>query len=165
MKKYIKQALTWLDGFLQFVFWHMPISVLALVGFYFSFNFILYPSTATISIANYTFAVVATFSALSFTYCSCVDGKEKTVSRYCGERFLHSAISLIVAAVLQHFLFQDNIKSLGDSPTMLIALNLIGFFPGLLYLGSLINCIAALRELNTILFHKKKPGEELMKFF
>jgi hypothetical protein len=166
--KYIKGVLLFLGQSLQFIVWHMPISVAALIGFYFAINLLINPNENTISITNYSFAIVAALSSICFAYSRAIDDDKeiRETLQYCGERFLHSAIQFLVASLVKYFILQDKISSpIGKSQFIIFGIALLSFIPGLLFLNSLINGIAALRELNTILYKRKKPGQELIKLF
>jgi hypothetical protein len=166
--KFLKNVLLVIAQGLQFILWHFPISIFALVGLYFGFKLFINSTIDTINITNYSFVVVATLSALSFTYEKAIvkDQKLKDDLRYCGERFLHSAILFLTASILKYFLCQPEILSLEKNSVVIRYLLLvISMFPPFLFLGSLVNGIAALRELNAILYGKKKPFEELRKIF
>jgi hypothetical protein len=164
----IKKIFLYLTQSVQFILWHFPISILAVVGIYFAFKILINPLVDTVSITNYAFAIVIALSSVSFsyekTYKGETVGKEKL--RYCGERFLHSSILFLIASVIKYFLMQDDVLAFSNSSSLLRFIFLIiRLFPGFLFLGSLVNVIAALRELNLILFSQKKPFEELKKIF
>ncbi|MGA9109956.1 MAG: hypothetical protein ACLQBD_02450 [Syntrophobacteraceae bacterium] len=175
--KLIKKALLFIAYLFQFILWHFPVSVLALIGLYFTYKMFIDPTQDTTSISNYAFVIVAALSSLSFVYSQSVKDKEdKQKIQYCGERFLHSAILFLIASVLKYFIIQKQIKiellnksidkALADqSHVAVILICSVFIFQGFLFLSSLINSIAALRELNTILYRRKKPFEELKRFF
>ena len=153
----------------QFVMWHFPISILALSALYFSYNLWTQPpSASTTAITNYSFAIVATLAALSFTYEKALtDQEEKDRMLFCGERFLHSAILFLTASVINYFLRQPDIQQLvtkGSSSVKLLFL-VVFFCPGFLFIASVASSIAALRELNALLYRKKKPGDTLKRLF
>jgi hypothetical protein len=164
--RFIKKAMLMIAQLNQFMMWHAPISITALIGLY--FNFVLFdsPLESTMSITNSAFGIVAVLSSLSFGYCRSIEDKEtKQAVMYCGERFFHSAILFLVASIIKYFLSQDQIKPLlANSRTIGVALFVVSLFPGILYFGSLVNGIAALREINSILYGKKKRGQELKRF-
>lgn len=166
--KFLKSIFYFIAGILQFILWHMPISVAALAGLYFAVRLLANPLANTINITNYTFAVVATFSTMSFAFARAIDDDEeaKSTVQYCGERFLHSSILFVIASIVKYFLIQKEVVDFtSQSQTAKVIIVLLGIIPGTLYLGSVTNAIAALRELNALLFRRKKPGQELMKLF
>jgi hypothetical protein len=163
----IRKIIITIGQILQFVLWNLPVSMIALIGLYFAFRLFINPSEDTVGITNYAFAIVGALSSISFAYARTIEDKDaKQTIQYCGERFLHSALLFLVASIMKYFLLQEQLRPvLGKSALIIIVLSLVGFFQAFLYLGSLLNGIAALRELNTILHTRKKPGAELIKFF
>ena len=145
--------------------WHNPISIVALVGLYFNFRLLQNPFDSNIGITNSSFAIVATLSSLCFAYCRSIKDKEKKQEiLYCAERFLHSAVLFLVASIIKYFLIQEQIKTLmANSNAAGVALFVLSLLPGILYLSSLVNGIAALREINSTLYNKKKAGQELKR--
>ena len=157
-----------LGGSLQFILWHMPVSVAALAGIYFTFDLLFKQKEASINITNYGFAIMAALSSICFSYSKCVDEDQEkcTMLRYCGERFLHSSIQFVLASVIKYFTSQEPVYLfVMNHKFFIIPYIIAGFMPGLLFLNSVTNVIAGVRELNTILYSRKKPGEELMKLF
>jgi hypothetical protein len=147
----------------QFVLWHLPVSIIALIGLYFVFALAVNGSEDSLRFTNYAFAIVGALSSITFGYSRAVEEKQTNERiQYCGERFLHSAINLLVASVMKYFLLQETAHQafLWHGKIFVI----VSLFSGFLYLSSLINGIAALRELNTLLYNRKKPGKELIKF-
>lgn len=144
----------------------MPISAAALIGLYFTFALLINPTKETISITNYAFAIVVSLASVSFGYARCLDSKEqKNKMRYCGERFLHSALLFLVASVVKYFLLQDQVRAAAYKLWGIgAAINFASLLPGFLFLASLLSSIAALRELNAHLYSQKNPGQELSKF-
>lgn len=152
---------------LQFLIWHGPISVLAVSGLYFGFKLFADKTQNTISITNYALAIVLALASVSFAFARGIENDEKIKERvqYSGERFVHSGILFLVASVLKYFLLQDQIISFAKETSLggfLMAL--ISTLPPFLYFSSLIHSIAALRELNSVLYERKKPLEELKRF-
>ena len=165
---YIKKVIISFAQRLQFILWHVPISVTALAGLYFSFRLLANPESNTINITNYTFAVVAAFSAISFSFARTIENDKETRSmvQYCAERFLHSSILFIVASIVKFFLIQTEVIAFASrSKLAALVFVLINIMPGVLYLGSVTSSVAALRELNALLYSRKKPGHELIKLF
>ena len=117
------------------------------------------------NITNYAFAIFATLSALSFSYeKSITDKKQKTTVKYCGEKFLHSSILFLTASIIKYFLLQpDVVKFMTSNAFLTIIYFVFLYLPVSFFLTSIINAIAGLRELNTILFSRKKPFEEIQK--
>ena len=150
----------------QLILWHTPVSITALIGLYFTFALLANPAKATISITNFGFAIVIALASVSFGYARCLDDMDqKNKMQYCGERFLHSALLFFLASVVKYFLIQDQVRAAALGSWGIGAI--IGFtslFPGFLFLASLLNGIAGLRELNAHLYSQKNPGEELIKF-
>jgi hypothetical protein len=167
MRNLIRNVLIRIGQAFQFVLWHMPVSMVALIGLYFAYRLFISPTQNTVGITNYAFGIVGVLSSISFAYARTVDDNEdKQRIQYCGERFLHSAILFLVASIMKYFLLQEQLCPVfGKSKIISGIILLIGFFQGTLYLTSLVNGIAALRELNAILYARKKPGEELKRFF
>ena len=164
--KIIKNIFWVLAHLFQFILWHFPVSLLAVIGLYFTFKLLANPLVDTVNITNYAFAIVAALSSLAFSYEKTFKGEQKDKLRYCGERFLHSSILFIIASVIKYFLIQQEVVSASNNSSVIkLIVFIISLFPGLLFLGSLLNSIAALRELNSILFSQKKPFEEIKKFF
>jgi hypothetical protein len=162
----IRKGLKKLIQTLQFILWHTPVSIAALIGLYFTFALLVNPAEETISITNYAFAIVIALASISFGYASCLDTTEqKHKMQYCGERFLHSALLFLVASVIKYFLLQDQVRAF---PHVLwgfgAVINFLSVFLIFLFLGSLVNSIAAFRELNAHLYSQKKPGQELIRF-
>ena len=151
----------------QMVLWHTPISIVALIGLYFTYQVFANPVSDTMPITNYTFAIVITLSSVSFGYARCAGDEDvKGRAQYCGERFLHSSLLFLVASVVKYFLIQDQVQAgYSNFKIIEIIVALISLLPGALFLGSLVNAIAALRDLNALLYERKKPGQELSKFF
>lgn len=162
--KPIRQGLWVLTQAYIFTVRHVPISATAIIGVYFGIALFINPARDTMSITNYAFAIVIALSSVSFGYARCLDDiEDKKTIEYCGERFLHSAILFLVASIVKYFLLQDDIQAMNEGVAG-VFISFVRIFPGALFLLSLINCIAALRELNTVLYQKKKPGQELAKF-
>uniref|UniRef100_UPI0040479412 hypothetical protein n=1 Tax=Cyanobium sp. TaxID=2164130 RepID=UPI0040479412 len=166
MKFIVKVILILLRAF-QFVFWHTPVSVAALIGLYFVFVLFANPASETMPITNYAFAIFTALASISFGYARCLDSVvARCQVQYCGERFLHSAILFLVASIVKYFLLQGDVLEAASRFGLIGAfLAFAGLLPGFLFLGSLVNSIAALRELNSLLYERKKPGQELLKFF
>ena len=164
--KFIRKCLVILLQAFQFVLWHMPVSIAAIIGLYFTFTLLANPTKETISITNYAFAIVIALASVSFGYARCLDSeKQKNKMQYCGERFLHSALLFLVASVIKFFLLQDQVRDASNGLWAIGAIiNIISALPGFLFMGSLIYSIAALRELNAHLYSQRKPGQELSKF-
>lgn len=164
--KIIKKGLKIAYQFFQFALWHAPILVVSIVGLYFAIYLFVNPASKTVSITSYTFAVVAALSGVSFGYSRSLDDQEiRRRVQYCGERFLHSAILFLVASIVKYFLLQDEILFASDSIEAFgIIVFYMDFFPDFLFLGSLINCIVGLRELNSVLYDRKS-GQEIRKLF
>lgn len=161
-----KKILNFLAASLQFFVRHMPVSVTALVGLYFTVGSFINSDRNTIDLTNYAFAVVAALSSISFAYSRSVENEEdRRMAQYCGERFLHSAILFLMASILKYFLLEDQIQKFHHTSGVLAAMvSFVGIFPSFLFLASWLNVIAGIREINTILYSKKKPGEELARF-
>lgn len=140
----------------------MPVSIAALIGLYFTFTLLINPAKETISITNYAFAIVITLASVSFGYARCLDSAEqKNQMQYCGERFLHSALLFLVASIVKYFLLQDQVRTASrDLWGIGAIISFTSILPGFLFLGSLVNSIAALRELND---SQKNPEQELSK--
>lgn len=151
----------------QFFLWHLPISVVAIIGLHFAFRIFINQAANTTSIINYAFAIVIALASVSFGYARLLEENgSRLKAQYCGERFLHSALLFLVASVVKHFLLQDEVRlAYGGPPPIACILYFMGFLPGILFLGSLVNCIAGLRDLNSMLYERKRPAEELLKFF
>jgi hypothetical protein len=151
----------------QMVLWHTPISIVALIGLYFTYQVFANTVSDTMPITNYTFAIVIALSSVSFGYARCAGDEDvKGRAQYCGERFLHSSLLFLVASVVKYFLIQDQVQAgYSNFKIIEIIVALISLLPGVLFLGSLVNAIAALRDLNALLYERKKPGQELSKFF
>ncbi len=151
----------------QFILWHTPISIVALIGAYFTAVLFINPTSETMSLTNYTFAIVTALAGVSFGYARCLDEVEtRSRMQYCGERFLHSGLLFLVASIVKYFLLQDPVQDAASNPGAIgTIIAIISLFPGFLFLGSLVNSIAALRELNALLYARKRPGQELIKFF
>lgn len=164
--KFIRKGLVILLQAFQFVLWHTPVSIAALIGLYFTFVLLINPAMETISITNYAFALVIALASVSFGYARCLDNAEqKNKMRYCGERFLHSALLFLVASIVKYFLLQGQVRAAAyDLWGIGAVIGFTSFLPGFLFLGSLVNSIAALRELNAHLYSQKNPGQELSKF-
>ena len=165
--KLIKKIFVLLTYIFQFTLWHLPVSIMAIIGLYFTFKILANPLVDTVLIINYSFAIVAALSSLSFSYEKAIKGEQQQKDRinYCGERFLHSAILFLIASVIKYFIMQKDILLMSkSSASMNLLFLIIMIFPGVLFLGSLINSIAALRELNSILFAQKKTMKEIGKF-
>jgi hypothetical protein len=164
--KSIRKGLVLLLKAFQFISWHLPVSVAALVGLYFVYDLFINPSEETISVTNFAFAIVIAMASVSFGYARCLDNAEqKNKMQYCGERFLHSALLFLVASVVKYFSLQGQVRAAAHELWWIgVAINFISLLPGLLFMGSLLNSIAALRELNAHLYSRKNPGEELGKF-
>lgn len=163
---FIRKGLRFLLQAFQFILWQVPVSIAAFIGLYFTFALLVSPAKQTISITNYAFAIVIALASVSFGYARCLnDAEQKDKMQYCGERFLHSALLFLVASVVKYFLLQDQVRAGSyDLWGIDAVINFASFLPGFLFLGSLISCIAALRELNAHLYSKKIPGQELSKF-
>lgn len=163
-RDFMKKALGFLLGALQFLMFHLPISITALIGLFFGIKIFLKPDLNTISLTSSAFAIMAAFAALSFGYSRTLPADDVIKKRvqYCGERFLHSAILFIVSSIIKYFIIQDDIAVYLDRYVwinFLLRIIIIVF-----YFSSLVNAIAALRELNAIMYERKKPGEELSRF-
>lgn len=164
--KLIQKCIVFLLQAFQFITWHTPVSVTALVGLYFTFTLLANPVKTTISITNYAFAIVIALASVSFGYARCLDNvDQKNKIQYCGERFLHSALLFLLASVVKYFLIQDHVRAAAYELWGIgAAISFISPLPGFLFLASLLNTIAALRELNAHLYSQKNPGRELSKF-
>lgn len=151
----------------QMVLWHTPISILALIGLYFTYEVFANPASNSIAITNYMLAIAIALSSVSFGYARCAGEEDvKGRAQYCGERLLHSSLLFLVASVVKYFLIQDQIRAeYSHFKIIEIMVSLISLLPGVLFLGSLVNAIAALRDLNALLYERKKCGQELSKFF
>lgn len=165
MKFVIKLFGVFLQAF-QFTVRHAPVSLIAVVGMYFGFAQFANPASETAGITNYGFGIVMALASVSFGYARSLDESDaKEQIRYCGERFLHSSLLFLVASVVKYFLQQGLVRSAADGSGIGgLTIGVISVFPGFLFLGSLVNSIAALRELNAFLYLRKRPGQELGKF-
>lgn len=164
--KFISKVLVKLLQALQFTLWHTPVSIAALVGLYFALAVFIDPAKETISVTSYAFAIVVALASVSFGYARCLDSAEqKNKMQYCGERFLHSALLFLVASIIKYFLAQDQVQAASHASREIgVVIAFTSVLPGALFLGSLVNSIAALRELNTHLYLQKKLGRELSRF-
>ena len=162
----MRKCIVFLLQAFQLVLWHTPVSITAAIGLYFTFALLANPAKATISITNYGFAIVIALASVSFGYARCLDNiDQKNKLQYCGERFLHSALLFLLASVIKYFLIQDQVRAAAlESWGIGAVIGFISLFPGFLFLASLINTIAGLRELNAHLYSQKNPGQELSRF-
>lgn len=152
---------------LQFLILHGPISVLAASGLYFGFKLFADNTQNTISITNYAMAIVLAFANVSFAFARGIEKEEKIKERvqYSGERFVHSGILFLIASVLKYFLLQQQVLQLAKESSLgAFSIALLSLLPPFLYFSSVIHSIAALRELNSVLYERKKPLEELNRF-
>lgn len=165
MKLIIRLISTLLQLF-QFTVRNGPVSLVAVIGAYFGFAQFANPASETAWITNYGFGIVIALASVSFGYARSLEAPDaKEQIRYCGERFLHSSLLFLVASVVKYFLQQGLVRSAAqDSAIFGVVIGVIAVFPGFLFLVSLVNSVAALRELNTFLYLRKKSGQELGKF-
>ena len=164
----IKKAILAVAFVARALIFFMPISVAALIGLYFAFTLLINQNENTISITNYAFAIVAVLSNISFSYARCVDDNKEMRAQlqYCGEKFLNSAIQFLIASIVKYFFIHANLLTYKtNSIFLLILIAIVGAIPGGLFIGSIINVIAGLRELNKVLAARRNPREDLSRFF
>ena len=82
-----------------------PLVLLYLIGYYYAFFLIINYKEDTSNITNAGFVIIATISALSFTFAQVVEEnnlKDRLV--FAGERLLHGAILVIVCSLLKYLI-------------------------------------------------------------
>jgi len=88
---------------IQFIY-KAPVFLIGIVGYYFAILLILNYREDTTKITNAGFAIMATLSALSFSFARVVETSElKDRLMFAGERFLHGGLLTLVASLLKYF--------------------------------------------------------------
>ncbi len=161
MKIFFKKSLSAVNNFLivfRKIIDEFPIFIILIVGMYYQVILFSNLKIDTTSITNTFFAICATLSALSFSYCRTIDesNEEKKLLREAGEDFFHSSILLICASIIKYAILsfdENNIVSFLINIYNFLK-NIIGILVGLLYLNALISAHDGLTILNKILLSK-----------
>ncbi len=123
------------------------------------------------NVTNYAFAIVAVLANISFAYSRSVDDNKEMRAQlqYSGEKFLNSAIQFLIASIVKYFLISTGLNAYrADSIVSIIfkiLIVIISSIPGALFVVSIMNSIAGLRELNKVLATRRNPREDLSRFF
>ncbi len=112
-----------------------------LVGLYYTVAVLMKLTQDTTSITNSAFAIFATLAALSFSWSRAAGSSPDVKDRitHAGERFLHSAVSVLTASLLKYAALSAGIAGKDLSP--LTASGVSGFLVGLAVVGLFLDAL------------------------
>jgi hypothetical protein len=125
------------------------------VGFYFTFRLVIHPIEDPTRVTNVAFGITATLAALCFSCARAVEQPTEDKDRFtfAGERFLHSAICVLSASILQYGLseatrghYVEQSKPLWLAP--------ISALPGILFFWALTMGHTGLRVVSQLLWRR-----------
>ena len=159
MKTYLKRALV---SWIKFNDWYIKrgaVLLVALVGGIYNIKLFQNVTQDTTSITNVAFGIVASLSALSFACSRTIEGppEHKSLFPFAGERFLHSAILLIIASILKYASLTLLKSKLADYPWFITGLSFVfGIFVGFLFLRAWISACHGLDRISGLLVDRDK---------
>ncbi len=91
-------------GFTHVYFSRVPVVLFYLVGVYYALLVLADFAKDTTAITNVAFGIAVAFSSLSFRWSSVISDSPEDKERiaYCGERFLHASLLLVIASVIKY---------------------------------------------------------------
>ena len=111
----------------------------------------------TIHITNAAFVIIASLSAISFSFARTIDSKELSDRvTFAGERFLHGAILVLTASIIKYFIFIV-LKISYFENTMWASTTLtltIGVLASVVFLNGVMFAHTGLRVLNDLLLSR-----------
>ena len=144
---------------IYFVYTQMSPIIVYFIGLYYTLHLLTNMSKDTTPITNTAFAIVATLSALSFTFARALKGSDKESDDICvfaGERFLHACLMLITASIIKYFFLSvKNFALISRYVQLIVALQfIIGLLATLLFYFALHSAHTGLSVLNKLLWSR-----------
>ena len=157
-----------------FVFSRLVIILVFLVGLYFNWQLFTGLLEDTTVITNIAFGILATFAALCFSGARAINdsAEDKDKFTFAGERFLHSAVLVVIASLLKYGSIELGIAGKGDSPkideihwTIIFLSSIPGVIVGVLFFWALNSAHGGLVVLNRLLWKRHHRFKDWDDFF
>lgn len=139
--------------FLRFIY-KTPVALIGLIGYVYGASLILNYQKDTTLVTNAGFAIIATLSALSFSFARVIETEQlKDRVMYGGERFLHGAIFIIVGSILK-YLVLSALLVLDETKYAILLIGLkitVGVLSGIVFCTGIMFAHTGLKVINDLL--------------